>query len=81
MHSHFSRAIVKKRYARWLHDAFGAGVSINPHVAALADPLIHRGSEAMPDVLAWLQGQYQSEIGAARGIATGTKKGSNHTSR
>ena len=48
-------------------------------IAALADPLIHRGNEAMPDILAWLQGQYQS--GAARGIATGTKKGSNHTSR
>lgn len=175
----FSRAIVKKRYARWLHDAFGAGVSINPHVAAfallsqvvnqhlaglnphslgilisdenkevvkdieksiralrfddgalrlgniiekgffieshkslllqlcdlctysirkneeaklgrpmsspmqtiaaLADPLIHRGNEAMPDILAWLQGQYQN--GAARGNATGTKKGSNRTSR
>lgn len=175
----FTRAIVKKRYARWLHDNFGAGVSINPHIAAfallsqvvnkhlvgldpsslgifisdenkevmkdieksirvlrfdigtlrlgniiekgffieshsslllqlcdlctysirkneeaklgramsgpmqtiaaLADPLIHRGNEAMPDVLAWLQGQYKS--GAARGNATGTKKGSNHTSR
>ena len=175
----FSRAIVKRRYARWLHDSFGAGVAINPHVAAfallsqvvnqhlasldppslgilisdenkevvkdieksiralrfdegalrlgniiekgffieshkslllqlcdlctfsirkneeaklgrtlpgpmqtiseLADPLIHRGNEAMPDVLAWLQGQYKN--GAARGNATGTKKGSNHTSR
>ena len=175
----FSRAIVKKRYARWLQDNFGAGVLINPHIAAfallsqvinqhlsslnppslgifisdenkeamkdieksiralrfdigglrlgniiekgffieshsslllqlcdlctysirkneeakigrplsgametiasLADPLIHRGNEAMPDVLAWLQGQYKS--GAARGNATGTKKGSNHTSR
>lgn len=30
------RAIVKQRYARWLHAAFGAGVTINPHVAALA---------------------------------------------
>ena len=46
-------------------------------IAALADPLIHRGNEAMPDILAWLQGQYQS--GAARGSATGTKKGSNRT--
>lgn len=175
----FSRAIVKKRYARWLHDAFGAGVTINPHVAAfallsqvvnqylaslspsslgilisdenkevvkdieksiralrfdegvlrlgniiekgffieshkslllqlcdlctysirkneevkigrtlsgpmqtiagLADSLIHRGNEAMPDILAWLQEHYKS--GAARGNATGTKKGSNRTSR
>jgi len=177
----FSRAIVKKRYAKWLHETFGAGVSINPHVAAfallsqvvnqyladmpppslgilisdenkevvrdieksiralrfdggilrlgniiekgffieshqslllqlcdlcaysirkneeakigralsgpmqtiagLADPLIHRGNEAMPDILAWLQGQYRTEIGAARGRATGTKKGPNRTSR
>lgn len=30
------RAIVKHRYARWLHQKFGAGVIINPHVAALA---------------------------------------------
>jgi hypothetical protein len=175
----FARAIVKKRYSNWLHDSFGAGVSINPHIAAfallsqvvnqhlaslsppslgilisdenkevvkdieksiralrfdegalrlshiiekgffieshkslllqlcdlctysvrkneeakigrpmsgpmqtiaaLADPLIHKDNEAMPDVLAWLQGWYQS--GAARGNATGTKKGSNHTSR
>jgi hypothetical protein len=30
------RAIVKQRYARWLHQKFGAGVIINPHVAALA---------------------------------------------
>ena len=30
------RAIVKQRYARWLHGKFGAGVIINPHVAALA---------------------------------------------
>jgi len=45
----------------------------------LTDPLIHGGNEAMPDVLAWLQGQYKS--GAARGSATGTKKGPNHTSR
>jgi len=32
----FSRAIVKKRYARWLQEAFGAGVLINPHIAAFA---------------------------------------------
>lgn len=30
------RAILKHRYARWLHHKFGAGVIINPHVAALA---------------------------------------------
>ena len=30
------RAIVKHRYARWLQHKFGAGVIINPHVAALA---------------------------------------------
>lgn len=30
------RAINKQRYARWLHQKFGAGVIINPHVAALA---------------------------------------------
>lgn len=30
------RAINKQRYARWLHQTFGAGVMINPHVAALA---------------------------------------------
>jgi len=30
------RAIVKQRYARWLNSKFGAGVLINPHVAALA---------------------------------------------
>jgi hypothetical protein len=32
------RAIVKKRYARWLQTAFGGGVVINPHVAAF--PLV-----------------------------------------
>ena len=32
------RAIVKKRYARWLLDAFGPGVTINPHIAAF--PLV-----------------------------------------
>jgi len=41
--------------------------------------LNHRGNEAMPVILAWLQGLNQS--GAARGNATGTKKGSNRTSR
>ena len=32
------RAIAKKRYARWLLESFGAGVIINPHVAAF--PLV-----------------------------------------
>lgn len=30
------RAIVKQRYSKWLHQTFGSGVIINPHVAALA---------------------------------------------
>jgi RNA polymerase sigma-70 factor (ECF subfamily) len=30
------RAIEKKRYHTWQHDAFGAGVAINPYVAAFA---------------------------------------------
>lgn len=30
------RAIVKKRFARWLQTTFGSGVLINPHVAAFA---------------------------------------------
>jgi len=30
------RSIVKKNFARWLTNAFGAGVLINPHVAAFA---------------------------------------------
>jgi hypothetical protein len=32
----FHRAIEKKRYQKWLHATFGAGVAINPHVAAFA---------------------------------------------
>lgn len=32
------RAIVKKRFARWLQETFGLGVLINPHVAAF--PLV-----------------------------------------
>lgn len=32
------RAIVKKRYERWMNTAFGSGVSVNPHLAAF--PLI-----------------------------------------
>lgn len=32
------RAIVKKRYERWMAAAFGAGVSVNPHLAAF--PLV-----------------------------------------
>ena len=34
------RAIVKKRFQSWLHDTFGGGVAINPHVAAF--PLVAR---------------------------------------
>jgi hypothetical protein len=30
------RAIEKRRYQSWLHATFGAGVSINPHIAAFA---------------------------------------------
>lgn len=32
------RAIVKKRYERWMTAAFGAGISVNPHLAAF--PLV-----------------------------------------
>ena len=32
------RSIEKKRYQNWMHEAFGVGVSINPHVAAF--PLV-----------------------------------------
>jgi len=32
----FTRAIVKKRYSRWLNEAFGPGVLVNPHIAAFA---------------------------------------------
>ena len=34
------RAISKKRFLEWSHTSFGAGVSINPHVAAF--PLVAR---------------------------------------
>lgn len=34
------RAIVKKRFERWVHGTFGAGIAINPHVAAF--PLVAR---------------------------------------
>lgn len=30
------RAIVKKRFERWMHAAFGSGITVNPHVAAFA---------------------------------------------
>lgn len=32
------RAIAKKRYERWMQTAFGAGISVNPHLAAF--PLV-----------------------------------------
>ncbi len=34
------RAIEKRRYHKWLHETFGAGVAINPHLVAL--PLVAR---------------------------------------
>lgn len=34
------RAIVKKRFERWVHGTFGTGITINPHVAAF--PLVAR---------------------------------------
>ena len=34
------RAIVKKRFERWVHGTFGSGIAINPHVAAF--PLVAR---------------------------------------
>ena len=34
------RAIEKKRFERWMHSTFGAGIAINPHVAAF--PLVAR---------------------------------------
>ncbi len=34
------RAIEKKRFGRWMHGSFGAGIAINPHVAAF--PLVAR---------------------------------------
>ncbi len=45
------RAIVKKRFQTWLHATFGAGVLINPHVAAF--PLIAR---VVDDYLSSLEG-------------------------
>jgi Protein of unknown function (DUF3800) len=30
------RAIAKKRFARWLQETFGSGVTINPHIAAFS---------------------------------------------
>ena len=32
------RAITKRRYERWMHQAFGKGISVNPHLAAF--PLV-----------------------------------------
>ena len=48
-------------------------------ISGLAEPLLHRGPEGMPDVLGWLQQQYKK--GAARGNASGTEKGPNLTGR
>jgi hypothetical protein len=46
------RAIVKKRFERWMHQTFGTGVAINPHVAAFA--LVSR---VVDDYLASLPGK------------------------
>lgn len=48
------RAIVKKRYERWMNAAFGGGISVNPHLAAF--PLIAQVANNLlrdlgPDVL------------------------------
>jgi hypothetical protein len=48
------RAIVKKRYERWMLAAFGAGISVNPHLAAF--PLIAQVANNLlrdlgPDIL------------------------------
>jgi hypothetical protein len=48
------RAIVKKRYERWMVGAFGPGISVNPHLAAF--PLIAQVANNLlrgfgPDVL------------------------------
>ena len=45
------RAIVKKRFARWLLDTFGTGIIINPHVAAF--PLV---AQVINDYLRSLSG-------------------------
>lgn len=59
-----------------------AGVTCKPidqHVIPWVKPLIHRGSESMPDVLAWLASQEKK--GAAREINLGNGKGPKHTGR
>lgn len=48
------RAIVKKRYDRWMNNAFGAGISVNPHLAAF--PLVAQVANNLlrsigPDIL------------------------------
>ena len=45
------RALAKKRYARWLAEAFGPGVVINPHVAAfpLVAQVINAYLKGLPD--------------------------------
>ena len=48
------RAIVKKRYDRWMSNAFGPGISVNPHLAAF--PLVAQVANNLlrsigPDIL------------------------------
>jgi hypothetical protein len=44
------RAIVKKKYTRWLENTFGSGVLINPHVAAFAlvAQVVHEHLRSLP---------------------------------
>ncbi|MCX7428693.1 MAG: DUF3800 domain-containing protein [Planctomycetia bacterium] len=49
------RAITKKRFQQWVHDTFGVGIAINPHVAAF--PLVAR---VIND---WLDSQPDSPLG------------------
>ncbi|SKB07596.1 Protein of unknown function [Prosthecobacter debontii] len=49
------RAITKKRYQRWLEEAFGKGVTINPHLVAF--PLLSQV------INKWLKEQGESELG------------------
>lgn len=58
------------------------GLKIKPideHLIPLVQPLIHRGNESMPDVLAWLEEMQKK--GAARELLTGPEKGPNRTGR
>jgi hypothetical protein len=59
-----------------------AGHKIKPidkSIIPWVKPLIHRGAESMPDVLAWLVSQQKK--GAAREISLGNGEGPKHTGR